>query len=206
MRRRLLSQAFFLVTAAVLVSGSGCGLYNPRHGMILRGDWSLELNRVPWLNSRTQSYDEVGEGCSAPGMLLEPPAAPGSCANASGAPVPCPTQAVAHRCPPAPLRCLACERSHFASATPPPQQVAHSRFHPVPTRPVFTPWTCPTSTSPPGPSQTPPSPQAQPERELIPTPAASQEASQPTRADRAVTSAAWIFQPEDAKGERFAVR
>ncbi len=172
-RRLLLFQVALAMMGGLLATGSGCGLYNPRHGTILRGDWSLELNRTPWLNSRTQSYDEVGEASCGPGMVLQPPMSPKGCAEVPGVPV-------THSCPPGPVRCGTCARVRAPTSAPPPQQMAHSRFHPVPTRPVFTPWNCPTSDPRRRAPQGPQPPQSQPRGEVIPTPAASQAATQPT--------------------------
>jgi hypothetical protein len=193
-RRRLLLQVPLLLAVGVLLSSCGCGLCNPRHGMILRGDWSLELNRVPWLNSRTQSYDEVGEESCGPGMPLRPPISPEGCVGASGVPVAGPSP-VAHTCPRGGLMCRTCARSNSATSAPSPQQVAHSRFHPVPTRPVFTPWNCPVPDPETGAPQKLQPVQEQPQSEVIPTPAASQSAMKPTRASGSVTSASWVFQP-----------
>jgi hypothetical protein len=206
-RRVLPFQAILLMLAGLLVTSGGCGIYNPRHGMILRGDWSLEMNRVPWLNSRTKSYDEVGEGGCGQGMVVQPPMSAGGCADVSGAAIARPAQPVAHRCPPGPMICRTCTGTGAAApTTPPPQQMAQSRFHPVPTRPVFTPWNCRPADSRTRVPQRPRPPQEQPQRELIPTPAASQAHMEPTLAGSPVTNAAWIFQPEGVAGHALAGR
>ncbi len=195
MRRPLQIQMTLLILGGLLATGSGCGICNPRHGMLLRGDWSLELNRVPWLNSRTQSYDEVGEGCDQ-GTMVQPPMSPQGCVDTSGAPVACPTQPVAHSCQPGPLACRMCSGSRADGRAAPPQRGAHSRFHPVPTRPVFTPWNCPAPDPRAHAPHRPQTPRMQQESELIPTPEASQSSMQPTRAASPTTSSAWVFQPE----------
>jgi hypothetical protein len=201
-RRLLFFQATILAATGLLATSSGCGLYNPRHGMILRGDWSLELNRVPWLNSRTQTYDESGEGGC--GTMIGPEGiGPGGALGATtglsyAAPEGCRTGQTSHRCLPGGVRCRTCAASHGSVPTmAPAQQVAHSRFHPVPTRPVFTPWNCPktdprTNTAPKKPTQ----PRTQSAPELIPTPAAPRATSHSTGADESVASAAWVFRPE----------
>lgn len=209
MRRLLIFRAIlFLTAASAVVSSGGCGIYNPRHGMILRGDWSLEMNRVPWLNSRTQSYDEVGRAGCSEGMILQPPAQPESCVEVSGMPGACGPQMAAHRCPPPPLVCRKCAGAHGAgaAASPPQQQVALSRFHPVPTRPVFTPWNCPTADPGVGSPQEQQAPGMQPPRELIPTPAASQSTTQRSRANSQVKTTAWVFKPEEASDQTLASR
>ena len=195
-RRRLLFQVMLLAVVGVLLTSTGCGIYNPRHGMILRGDWSLELNRVPWLNSRTKSYDEVGEGACAPGMVAEPPMASEGCVSGPGAAVGYPMP-VAQRCV---SGCRACSVPDQVAALPAPQEVAHSRFHPVPTRPVFTPWNCPMPEPEAAAPATPSPIQRPPQREVIPTPSASPSAMETSQRDRSVTSAAWIFQPDSSSG------
>lgn len=193
-RRRLLFRAMLLTVAGVLLTSTGCGIYNPRHGMILRGDWSLELNRVPWLNSRTKSYDEVGEGACAPGMVTEPPMASEGCVDASGPAVSYPMPVTQRQF----SGCRACSMPNQVVAGPAPQEVVHSRFHPVPTRPVFTPWNCPMP-EPEAESPTAPRPiQGQPQREVIPTPSGTPSATETSQMDRSVANAAWIFQPENS--------
>lgn len=191
MRRLLFLQAVLVLAAGVVASSSGCGLCNPRHGMILRGDWSLELNRVPWLNSRTQNYDETGGESCGPGMALQPPE---GCAGASRTPIACPSP-VAHTCPRGGVLCRTCGRQSPVSPSSTEQQLGYSRFHPVPTRPVFTPWNCPTPDAGATVPQKSQPAQEQPEREVIPTPEVSQAAMRPTHAGGAVTTASWVFRP-----------
>lgn len=197
MRRRLLLKIILPMAFCVIATSSGCGIYNPRHGTILRGSWSLECNRVPWLNSRTRSYDEVGESGCGQGMVT-PSVMGGVDASSSAA---YPTQPAAHVCASGPLACRTCGAA--SAAAPPPQQMAHSRFHPVPTRPVFTPWNCPTAGNR---MSVPRNPTRQTPPEVIPTPAASLSTMEPTRADSRVTNAAWIFQPEDTSAQALAAR
>ena len=105
-----------LLGCALLLVVTGC-CYRPRHGVVVRGDWSLELNRVPWLVNRTQSLGEYSvprDGCLADGAPMGPAAGPGHCSR--------------------------CGRLLGGGAAQPDGEAgcqAHSRFHPVPTRPVF---------------------------------------------------------------------
>lgn len=181
------------MAAWVVVCSSGCGIYNPRHGTIIRGAWTLECNRVPWLTS--SPLGNVEGGCTTDAMV---PAGTGEV----GVPVAC----APHACPPGALSCRTCGHSAATGPTPPPQQMGHSRFHPVPTRPVFAPWRCPSAEQvkrarTPAPRHLP-----RPEPEIIPTPDASYSAKQPTRADTSVASAAWIFKPEDGSAPTLAAR
>ncbi len=51
----------------LILACSGCRCPNPRHGVIVRGDFSLELNRIPWMKKRGTEYQECsaqGEGCA----------------------------------------------------------------------------------------------------------------------------------------------
>lgn len=105
-----------LLGCALIVLITGC-CYRPRHGVVVRGDWSLELNRVPWLVNRTQSLGEYSvpqDGCPAHGAPVGPAAGPGRCWQCGRL-----------------LGCGAGEAEGEAG------DQAHSRFHPVPTRPVF---------------------------------------------------------------------
>ncbi len=190
MPRPRLSQAGPVLILGLLITSVGCGMCNPRHGMILRGDWSLELNRVPWLNSRTQNYDETGGDSCPAGMAVEPVPS----AAAAAAPVSC-LSSIGRGCPSRGLGCRTCAPPGAADSTSPAQQLAYSRFHPVPTRPVFTPWNCPTPDPQTRAPQNGPPSQEQPQREVIPTPEVSQSAVKPTTAEGAVTNACWVFQP-----------
>ena len=195
MRRLLLFKATLLTVACVVAASSGCGIFHPRQGTIVRGNWSLECIRVPW-NSGTPSCGEVGEAGCDQGMMVEPSAVSGVAGG-------CPTRLAGA----GPLACRTCARpGPTAAVSQAPQQMGHSRFHPVPTRPVFTPWNCPAGMTH-VPAQPLPVERRQPEREVIPTPAASLSSVEPTRVDRPVTSAAWIFRPEDdLSGQRVAAR
>ena len=54
-KRSLVGQVMMGCLLLVVCSG---GCFRPRHGVIVRGDWSLEMNRVPWLVSRTDAHEE----------------------------------------------------------------------------------------------------------------------------------------------------
>jgi len=41
-----------LLSGLLLATASGC-INRARHGLILRGDWTLEMNRIPWMQDRS---------------------------------------------------------------------------------------------------------------------------------------------------------
>ena len=154
-----------LVAVATIITG-GCCHQKARHGFIMRGDWSLELNRVPWMNTRLNSYKEdciatgacttsgqacsLGDGCAESRCGIEPAQPPARCAEPScerpGASIdekllpPPPDDSLGMR--PGPLARLLAGCTGARAAPPPGSQtepLPHSRFHPVPTRPVFAP-------------------------------------------------------------------
>lgn len=124
----------------------GCR-HKPRHGLILRGDWSLECNRTPWLKGTNVTSQETsgsiqgcGSGCengceSYPTeMPMSPDAEQLGYATPSDA-GPC------GQCGsslPANLACRRCGHHEKAAEI---GYHNHPRFHPVPTRPVFSPRT-----------------------------------------------------------------
>jgi len=107
-----------------MMAAVGCRYNRPRHGFVLRGDWSLEFNRVPWLASHGPEYQCPYPSCP-PGMpihqpMVEPhPAVPGG-GQGDGRPV---------EGADAPQAC-----SQGGAAAGP---YVHPRFHAVPTRPAF---------------------------------------------------------------------
>ncbi|MFH1264529.1 MAG: hypothetical protein ABIK89_02295, partial [Planctomycetota bacterium] len=126
----------------LLVAFEGC-FCRPRHGLIVRGDFALELNRIPWLASRGDVYEEssaaaldcpagcsagcLEDGADALGLPMVPEVDAGACLGGR-----CKTGVLCRHC------------SNRGAGGPPPSAVAetgHSRFHPVPTRPVFLPLT-----------------------------------------------------------------
>jgi len=92
-RYRTASLALWLLCCCALSSGTGCCA---RRGYLLHGDWSLELNRVPWRD------DNCGGGAG--------------CAAGSGG-----------------------EGDYAAGGAVDVGAPPRARFHPVPTRNVFTP-------------------------------------------------------------------
>jgi len=129
----------------------GCHFPRARHGVILRGDWSVELNRVPWLTGRpsaqeicSPSAEECGPGVAIPAQIPTVPAEDAS--NAAG------PEPVAYETPCPPGGCVGpfsgglrrlCRKC--GKPEPPAHAVVgyhnHPRFHPVPTCPVFSPRT-----------------------------------------------------------------
>ena len=104
----------------------GCGGPCVRHGVVLRGDWSLELNRVPWVEHRHASESSQKSCAGSPSLGISD-ASEADCSQV--------TQ-------------LAPERRHVDTATCQVQQCPESpqpvvpaayqgypRFHPVPTHP-----------------------------------------------------------------------
>ena len=118
------------VVIGTILSWTGCCHPRCRHGVLLRGDWSLELNRVPWLANRSLSEQDCSEGCTAEcglpardALADKPPE--------GGANQEC---LIGQRC-----RYPLCHSSDTYSAVTESSCPAHPRLHPVPTRPVFTP-------------------------------------------------------------------
>lgn len=120
-----------LLLAVTLIPLSlGCLGARARHGLLMRGDWSLEINRTPWLDGRQVVQEDRSEGSCGPSCGPEACEGGPACAAAgSGA------------------ACMrpgggAC-RGGAAGANDAAQAQAnyhnHPRFHPVPTQPVFTP-------------------------------------------------------------------
>jgi len=193
-----------LALAAACLCSAGC---IPGRGYLLRGDWSMELNRVPWIGSRTEAYDEKGAGRSDVLMGCESPL-PGTVGGCG----PCGTGmgpgAVQGVQPAAPA----------ASPTTGPGAgelgdagVGPGRFHPVPTQPVFSRRTVsglgldcmclPSPKTTPAESLMPPAPMPPGvEPEVIPTPPAESDAAQSAAVPRrlhptASGRASWIFPP-----------
>jgi len=137
-----------MVVCLLMVGTSGCYFRRPRHGFILRGDWSLELNRVPWLVSRTDAHEECSvSGVDCVGGCVSEVEVSGCEACGSPTPAPAPAPADASSCCPQDGKegSRFCSRCGQALCGGPVQPAAatdpyvHPRFHPVPTRPVFSP-------------------------------------------------------------------
>lgn len=130
-----------IVGCCLLLMSAGCYCPRPRHGFILQGDWSLELNRIPWLASRDNVYQGgcLGvPGCSGrclpevdgPATSMDEPGS--NCGVACGG-VRC-GQRACGICRGLPARGVQPDPSGGAVAT---GYHNHPRFHPVPTQPVF---------------------------------------------------------------------
>lgn len=198
--------AAVLVATLLVLPLPGCGGPCVRHGVILRGDWSLELNRVPWIEGRHASEQESSDQtCSPPtctGISATPNLNDGQVAK-SDSPPHCDATAHCHepRCP-----------------TPEPPVVpatyqSRPRFHPVPTRPSV--LGQPISNAPPAPlpdedwwepgMQSPPSPlphQARPLENSQGSPAAASrdiahrlKSRITTMSEMAEPRSSWIFSP-----------
>jgi len=114
------------VGCCLILVMNGCGFTRPRHGLILRGDWSLEMNRIPWIAQRNLDYQQPVTGdCIESGVCGETPPQGEACA------VPC---GEAASCAPR-GRCKAGPKMQDACV----DYLNHPRFHPVPTKPVFSP-------------------------------------------------------------------
>ncbi|GAB6164189.1 hypothetical protein JCM19992_01890 [Thermostilla marina] len=159
-----------LLVAATASTSLGCCYVRPMHGLILRGDWSLEVNRVPWINQRTVNSNDAAYTCGS-AVVSESAVSPTPVESEATAIV-APTAYHARRC----LRCaggvqpaVAAEPAGVAAAAEP------AKFHPVPTAPVFHPERSSSggennaSADAPASSNPEPAPPSKPE--VIPTPA-----------------------------------
>jgi len=170
--------------------------------VILRGDFAVELNRIPWLKSRDAEYQPSAVSCS--------PDEGTSCAPGPAAPLP--------MIDPPPLGPMAaCTPRFGAGGAGPVSQVGYHnepRFHPVPTRPVFSqrgdlgglvprgplPLPRPFGVAPQGmtplePEATRLEPPTAPEPEAIPTPPPVPKADSGKATSSASSVPAWIFTP-----------
>lgn len=187
-RKSVLAACLLLATCA----GAGCGYQRPRHGFILRGDWSLELNRVPWLASHGPLYQ-----CSCPSCGTRP--------SASG-PVVVGSDPCGYAC--SGDGCLDGGCIHNPGPAAQADESTHPKFHAVPTRPAFSP---PTETYYPGGQQlgpdqpmstmAPPVPRKTSPRAPVPEPATTPSddpghgwrPTSPEPPDATRSSAGWIF-------------
>lgn len=139
------SGAGLAIWALALSVSAFAGCCNPK-GFILRGDWSVEMNRLPWLAGHGAEYEAASdEECddpreaarkrhSARGEEIKTPQPDKEPAQASpGVPAPAEHQPGEH--PPGEIEEEADhpDGDEQASAV----MAAPVRFHPVPTRPVF---------------------------------------------------------------------
>lgn len=119
-----------LVILAALASG-GCCCFQ-RKGLVLRGDWSLELNRVPHMTSNGPTY---GGDCCSTGCVTTCTATSGSGCHCSA----CMNGYGGGGYDPAGGGAGYGQGGEGMPVPPEPSPAAQSRFHPVPTRPVFEP-------------------------------------------------------------------
>lgn len=138
---------FVAVVVLTTALATGCSCNCCRKGIVLRGDWSLELNRVPHLASNGPTYQGDCDACcdfgcaeNIPGGCIDgctSGCSHGGAADGSGG-----RAGLSHR------RGSECydefsegEGGHGGHMPEPPQPTpaAQSRFHPVPTKPVFEP-------------------------------------------------------------------
>jgi len=211
------------------------GCSQVRHGVLMRGSWSMELNRVPWLSDRNMACEEISAdgGIGAP-CLGPDPSCP--CTGGPGGP-----EVDAQSCEGSPcLRYRTAGRlSRLGARGGKPICYNHSRFHPVPSRPVFSPRipqflsicgeTGPehlresmSVESPPSdfPGRGPINVPNAPEPEVIPTPSTTPgldgEPRVPKGADTASQGSSWVFNspvggggdslPNESSGQRSAQR
>lgn len=136
--------AILLLTASF---ASGCSCSCCRKGIVLRGDWSLELNRVKHLQTNSPQYSGDCDACDDFGCSE---VVPGGCVD--GCTSNCP-----HGGSSAGSGCRAglshrrggefYDEFHDGSGghgdhmpePPQPTPATQTRFHPVPTKPVFEP-------------------------------------------------------------------
>lgn len=145
------------VGSCLMPACSGCAYSRPRHGVILRGDWSLELNRVPWVGSRAidrQERSELAGGCDlgcspqsdcGPAVPNEAPAEDAGLEPAESQ-IPWPPEPSDTSATFMPggfsFPCRSCTgRRHPLWAKIAAGRVTPPRFHPVPLKPVFAPRT-----------------------------------------------------------------
>ena len=134
----------------LILACSGCRYPNPRHGVIVSGDFSLELNRIPWMKRRGTEYqgcaaqdDGYATGCRPqPGYGADstPEAFPGGPAQPDGdvpaAPHMPDTSAMMPAGDPYQL-CRGLGSRLPLGAGIVAGRVAPARLHPVPVQPVF---------------------------------------------------------------------
>ena len=188
--------AVFAIACCLLPTMAGCMRLPIRHGVIVKGDWSLEMNRIPWMKGRGDAYQETSD-CGA----IE-----GVCTTEVDSPFV--TNATRTLSPQSRVR--HCGKAGCGSAArrePSVGYQAHARFHPVPTRPTFasepslaramteqtSPAALPPARSAPKSLEPPPLP---PEMESIPTPQASPTSSPDQAAANGATAPhqlSWVF-------------
>lgn len=123
-----------------------------RHGVIFRGDWSLEMNRVPWLTNRVDTHHEYSEGtvgclldgcadgCVDEGEIQSGFDAPGDFSNVPTMAAPPPNEGASNTTCTG-TTCGICQDGGHSREKSSVELGYHNhpRFHPVPTQPVFSP-------------------------------------------------------------------
>ena len=199
--RRMERIGIFVVACCLLPTTVGCMRFPVRHGMIVKGDWSLEMNRIPWMKSRDNAYQQTSEAGATQNMCVTEFDSPFA---TSGARIPGMPMASGKG---------GCGSAGRCESTVGYQ--AHARFHPVPTRSVFaneptfapmpneqtSPATLPSARSTPRSLEPPPLP---PETEVIPAPPALPETPKDQAAAHRETGLgqmSWVFSPTTAGNE-----
>jgi len=194
----------FVIACCLLPTTVGCMRLPVRHGVIVKGDWSLELNRIPWLKGRDNVYQQP-HVCETPQNVcateIDSPFVTNSARISS------PLSTVCH-----------CGNAGCGAAAQCESTVgyqAHARFHPVPTRSVFAsgPSLAPAMAEQTSPTALPPvrgtpqslePPPLPPETEVIPTPPASPESQKDQTAVYRETDprpVSWVFSPATTGSE-----
>jgi hypothetical protein len=195
-----------LIAACCLLSTAmGCMRLPIRHGMIVKGDWSLEMNRIPWMKGRDNVYQQPSECGTIQNMCATEVDSPFA-TSAMRIPSPLST---AHRC-----SNPGCGSAAHGESTVGYQ--AHARFHPVPTRSVFAsePSLAPAMNERTSPAALPPvrsvpkslePPPLPPETEVIPapTPASPESPNDQAAVHRETGSrqVSWVFSTATAGSE-----
>ena len=196
----------FVVACCLLLTTVGCMRLPIRHGMIVKGDWSLELNRIPWMKGRDNVYQQPSE-C-------------GTIQNFCATEIDSPFVTNATRIPSPQLTVSDCGSAGCGGSVAHGESTvgyqAHARFHPVPTRSVFasepslapamnertSPAVLPPVRSTPKTLEPPPLP---PDTEVIPTPTpASPESPKDQTAVHRETGSrqvSWVFSTATAGSE-----
>ena len=195
-----------VIACCLLPTAVGCMRLPIRHGMIVKGDWSLELNRIPWMKARDNVYQQPSERGTIQDFCATEIDSPFA-TNAVRIPSPLPTEG--H-----------CGNAGCGSAAHGESIVgyqAHARFHPVPTRSVFAsePSLAPAMNERTSPAALPPParstpkslepPPLPPETELIPTPPPALPESPKDQAavhrETDPRQMSWVFSPATAGSE-----
>lgn len=118
-----------LICTGLMIFLWGCSVPRPQHGFIIRGDWSLELNRIPWMADRGIEYQNAAENCDC---------CPDDCAGTN-----CSNGRNAAGCRHA-AAAICANKPGLGGSSPASDTIlvsdqsgSRGRFFPVPTRPAF---------------------------------------------------------------------